>query len=107
MQEKRFTERVYEIVKKIPKGRVSTYGQIAALLGKPKAYRAVGNALHNNPTVKIIPCHRVVNASGKLAKAFKFGGIEAKKAFLEEENVVVDENYSVDLEKFGWHGNII
>lgn len=98
----KFSEKVYEMVKKIPVGKVSTYGQIAKLIGNPKAYRAVGNALHNNPTVKIIPCHRVVNSNGKLSEAFKFGGITVKKQFLEEENVIVNENFCVDLNKFGW-----
>lgn len=97
-----FKETVYEKVKQIPKGYVSTYLQIAALAGSPRAYRAVGNALHHNPTAKIIPCHRVLNSKGKLSQAFKFGGIEAQKAFLEEEGIVVEKDFCVNLDQFGW-----
>lgn len=60
-----FYDKIYESVGKIPYGKVATYGQIAALSGNPKAARAVGNALHKNPLPGIIPCHRVVNASGE------------------------------------------
>lgn len=98
----KFKEIVYEKVKQIPKGCVSTYGQIAKLTGSPRAYRAVGSALHNNPLIKTIPCHRVVNSKGMLANSFGFGGIEVQKKFLLEEGVFVDENFCVDLTKFGW-----
>ena len=72
-----YYDTVYEIVKRIPRGKVATYGQIAAISGSPKASRAVGYALHFNPTPGVIPCHRVVNRNGGLAPAFAFGGIEA------------------------------
>ncbi len=58
------TKRIYEAVKKIPHGRVATYGQIAALAGELKMCRAVGNALHKNPRPEGVPCYRVVNAKG-------------------------------------------
>lgn len=95
-------ELIYEAVKKIPKGRVATYGQIAVLIGRPKASRVVGYALHANPQPGVIPCHRVVNRFGKLTPAFAFGGIDAHKALLEGEGVEVDENYTVDLSRFLW-----
>ncbi|MBE7053279.1 MAG: MGMT family protein [Ruminococcaceae bacterium] len=99
-----FYNAVYDIVKQIPKGKVATYGQIAILLGSPRASRAVGYALHFNPTPYVIPCHRVVNRFGNLAPAFAFGGIDIQKNLLEAENVVVDENYTVNLKKYLWDG---
>ena len=56
------TKRIYEAVKRIPKGCVATYGQVAAMAGEPKMARAVGNALHKNPDPEHIPCYRVVNS---------------------------------------------
>ena len=80
-------KRIYDIVVTIPRGEVMTYGQIAERLGNPKLARVVGNALHNNPTPIIVPCHRVVNSKGELAKHFGFGGIEKQKELLESEGV--------------------
>lgn len=98
-----FKERIYETVKKIPRGRVATYGQIALMSGSRGAARAVGNALHVNPEPYVIPCHRVVNASGRLAPDFAFGGIDEQKRLLEEEGVTVEGNV-VDLFKYQWRG---
>lgn len=98
-----FYDKVYEQVKKIPEGKVATYGQIAAMCGSPRASRAVGYALHFNPMPGVIPCHRVVNRFGALAERFAFGGAEAQKALLEKEGVKVD-GYFVDLEKYGYGG---
>jgi len=95
-----FYDKVYSVVVKIPKGRVATYGQIAAILGSPRAARAVGYALHFNPSPKVIPCHRVVNRFGSLAPKFAFGGLDAQKSLLEDEGVEVND-YIVDLNKFG------
>jgi len=66
------TKRIYEAVKQIPRGKVATYGQIAALAGEPKMARAVGNALHKNTDPEHIPCYRVVNSKGELAAEFVF-----------------------------------
>ena len=99
-----FFERVYEIVKLIPKGKVATYGMIAKLLGAPRSSRAVGYALHANPDHDHIPCHRVVNRLGELSKAFVFGGENAQKAFLEMENVEFLSDGRVNLEKCLWNG---
>ena len=94
------TKRIYEAVKKIPKGHVATYGQVAAMAGNPKMSRAVGNALHKNPDPENIPCFRVVNAKGELAGAFAFGG-EGKQAKLLEEDGVVVVDGKVDLDVYG------
>ncbi|MDD4839637.1 MAG: MGMT family protein [Clostridia bacterium] len=96
-----FYDKVYEVVKEIPKGRVMTYGQIAAMLGSPRASRAVGYALHFNPRQGEIPCHRVVNRFGHLAEAYVFGGIDVQKKLLEKEGIELTD-YTVDLKKFGF-----
>ena len=95
-------ERIYEAVKQIPYGKVTTYGQIAKIIGHPKASRVVGYALHVNPEPVTIPCHRVVNRFGALAPAFAFGGREIQKALLEAEGVEVDQDFHVDLNKYLW-----
>lgn len=97
-----FYERVYEAVRKIPRGKVATYGQIAYLAGSPKASRVVGYALHVNPEPGVIPCHRVVNREGRLAPAFAFGGPEIQKQMLIEEGVLFDEEGKVPLRQFLW-----
>jgi O-6-methylguanine DNA methyltransferase len=94
------TRRIYEAVQKIPKGKVATYGQVAALAGDRKMARAVGNALHKNPHPDQIPCYRVVNAKGELAGAFAFGGAGAQEALLKADGIEV-VNGKVDLEKYG------
>lgn len=94
------TKRIYEAVKKIPKGRVATYGRIAEMAGEPKMARAVGNALHKNPDPEHIPCFRVVNAKGELAGAFAFGGEQTQAKLLEEDGVEVIDG-KVDLKKYG------
>ena len=94
------TKRIYEAVKRIPKGRVATYGQVAAMAGNERMSRAVGNALHKNPTPGIVPCHRVVDARGRLAGGFAFGGMEAQAALLTAEGVEVVDG-KVDLGKYG------
>ena len=88
---------IYEVVKTIPKGKVATYGQIALHLGNRNFARAVGNILHNNPDPEHIPCHRVVNAQGKLSRSYAFGGIEAQRHLLESEGVVFKNNQVFDL----------
>jgi O-6-methylguanine DNA methyltransferase len=94
------SKRIYEAVKKIPKGRVATYGQVAELAGDKKMARAVGNALHKNPDPDSIPCYRVVNAKGELAGAFAFGGAEVQAKLLEADGIAVVGG-KVDLEKYG------
>jgi len=93
------TKRIYEAVKRIPKGYVATYAQVAKMAGNERMSRAVGNALHKNPSPGIIPCHRVVDAKGRLAGAFAFGGEEAQARLLENEGVEV-VNGVVDLKQY-------
>ena len=94
------TKRIYEAVKNIPKGKVATYGQVAAMAGNERMARAVGNALHKNPDPDTIPCYRVVNAKGELANAFVFGGINVQAAMLEQDGIEVVDG-KVDLKKYG------
>ncbi|NLC17215.1 MAG: MGMT family protein [Clostridiales bacterium] len=95
-----FFQRVYEAVKKIPKGKVCTYGVIAFMAGSPRASRVVGYALHHNPDPENIPCHRVVNCHGKLAPSFAFGGEQIQKKLLESEGVKVSDDGYVDLKTY-------
>lgn len=96
-----FYDVVYEQVKKIPKGKVATYGQIALLCGSPKASRAVGYALHFNPNPDEIPCYRVVNRFGRCAPAFAFGGINVQAQLLRADGIEVDgDGYVVDLDRY-------
>ena len=84
--------KIYEQVKKIPEGKVATYGQIALMAGNPRWSRVVGYALHSNPEPGVIPCHRVVNKDGKLSKAFAFGGENVQRDMLISEGVIfIDE----------------
>lgn len=99
-----FSEKVYAFVSRVPRGKVVTYGQVAAAAGNPKASRAVGYVLHHNPMPGVIPCHRVVNRMGKTASGFAFGGAEVQRNMLEEEGVLFDEEGVTDLEIFGWRG---
>ncbi len=94
------TKRIYEAVKRIPKGSVATYGQIAEMAGNKKMCRAVGNALHKNPDPDSIPCYRVVNSKGELSAAFAFGGKEAQAKLLEADGIKVTDG-RVDLKKNG------
>ena len=96
-------ERIYEVVKKIPYGKVATYGQVAALCGNPRLARVVGYALHVNPDPEHIPCHRVVNREGKLSGAFAFGGENEQRNLLSAERIVFLPNGAVDLEQCLWN----
>lgn len=97
-------EKIYAVVKRIPKGKVATYGQIARLAGNAKWSRVVGYALHSNPDPDGIPCFRVVNRFGGLAPAFAFGGINVQAELLRAEGVQVGEDNTVDLDKYMWNG---
>ena len=82
---------MYEVVKKVPYGRVITYGKIAELLGNKRMSRQVGWALHANPSPETIPCYRVVNRFGEVSEAFAFGGGNRQRILLEAEGVIFDE----------------
>lgn len=95
-----FFERIYEAVKSIPQGKVASYGQVAALAGKPRAARAVGWALHVNPDPEGIPCYRVVTKDGRVSRAFAFGGENVQRALLERDGVKFDSFGKVEKEFF-------
>ncbi len=95
-------QKVYEIVRKIPRGKVATYGQIAVLLGNPRLSRVVGYALHVNPEPGVIPCHRVVNRFGAVSAAFAFGGENEQIRLLKAEGVEFDGENRVDMQKYQW-----
>ena len=78
-----------------------TYGQVAERLGNKNLARTVGNILHDNPDPANIPCHRVVNAKGKVAEHYAFGGADAQRAKLEAEGIVFEQNGRIDLKKYG------
>lgn len=96
------SKRIYEAVKRIPKGKVASYSQVAAMAGNPRMCRAVGNALHHNPDPENIPCYRVVNAKGELSGAFAFGGADEQERRLAADEIPVI-NGKVDLEKYGYY----
>lgn len=97
---KSFFDKVFEIVKRVPKGKVTTYGEIARVLNTRDA-RKIGWALHSNKSPKI-PCHRVVNKEGRLATNFAFEGPEEQKRRLLEEGITFKDEMHVDLEKHIW-----
>ncbi|WP_163654640.1 MGMT family protein [Listeria sp. PSOL-1] len=94
-----FIQAVHQTVKKIPKGKVTTYGQIAYMINHPKNARLVGNVLHRiNPKLNL-PCHRVVNHSGRLVP-----GWNEQQALLQKEGVLFKSNGNVDLRRYFWQG---
>ena len=95
------SKRIYEAVRRIPKGFVATYAQVAEVAGDRKMARAVGNALHKNPDPDHIPCHRVVNAKGELAGEYAFGGAWRQADLLRAEGVEITEA-RVELKKYQW-----
>jgi methylated-DNA-protein-cysteine methyltransferase-like protein len=96
-------EKIYEVVKRIPYGRVATYGQVALLAGNPHWSRVVGYALHVNPDPDSIPCFRVVNRFGEPSPAFAFGGRNTQILLLEGEGIKLTDG-KVDLSEYQWDG---
>ena len=92
-------EKVYAYIQTIPKGKVTTYGRIAAYLGNKNLSRTVGNILHSNPDPTRYPCHRVVNSRGEVAQRYAFGGAAAQRKRLEIEGIIFEESGRIDLEK--------
>ena len=99
-------EKLYEVVKTIPYGRVATYGQVALLAGNPRLARVVGYALHVNPDPENIPCYRVVNRMGRVSSAFAFGGENLQIKLLRLEGIEVSDDGFVDLKKYIWNGEL-
>lgn len=100
MNDPLFKEAVYALVAKIPQGRLMTYGQVAALCGKPRAAWEVGQIAHFGPTE--LPWHRVVNKQGGLAVGWPGGGQAMHRSILEAEGVAVTEDYKVDINQLQW-----
>lgn len=103
-----YANRVFAIVRRIPRGKVATYGQVARLIGAPRTARYVGYALHANPEPgtdpDCIPCHRVVFKDGRMATGFAFGGPDEQRGMLAAEGVAFDEEGRVIMEEFQWDG---
>src|SRR3982751_4653134 len=95
-----FAQDVYDLVARIPRGRVMTYGQIAALCGSPRSARIVGQVAHWGPME--IPWWRVVNKQGGLAGGYTTGGREAHRRDLEADGVEVSDGFTVDVQKLVW-----
>jgi methylated-DNA-protein-cysteine methyltransferase-like protein len=93
-------ERIYKVVKSIPKGKVATYGQVALAAGNPRWARVVGYALHVNPEPNSIPCYRVVTKDGRVSPAFAFGGENMQIELLKSDGVGFKEDGYVDMEKY-------
>ncbi|MCI8425145.1 MAG: MGMT family protein [Adlercreutzia sp.] len=103
-----FANRVFAVVRQVPRGCVTTYGQVARLIGAPRAARYVGYALHANPEPGTdpgcIPCHRVVFKDGRMATGFAFGGPDEQRKMLAAEGIAFDEEGRVLLEAHLWDG---
>lgn len=103
-----FFEKVYVIVRLIPKGKVTSYGRIAEMLDAPRGARAVGYAMRGlkhkegNPTYEGIPWQRVVNAQGRLS--IPNVGKHIQKELLEEEGIMISKDFKIDLKKYLWEG---
>ena len=95
-------KKIYEIVERIPCGKVTTYGQIARMLGNPRLARVVGYALHASPAN--LPCHRVVDRFGTLSGVFEHDGINEQRELLCQEGVGFTKDGRVELEQFMWYG---
>ena len=104
-----FSNRVFEVVRRIPRGKVASYGQVGRLIGAPRSARYVGYALHANPDPGAegnnIPCHRAVVKDGGLCKGFAFGGPEIQREMLEAEGVAFADDTHVDMDACQWDGH--
>ncbi len=105
-----FYEQVYAVVRRIPRGKVSSYGRIAQMLGRPHAARAVGYALNalkdkqNDPGYANIPWQRVINSQGRISIVNRENSANRQAELLREEGVVVSEELRVNLDVFLWQG---
>jgi len=102
---KTFHQKVIEVIKKIPRGKVATYGMIATLAGSPKAARQVVRTLHTASDKERLPWHRVINSKGQIS--LKPGqGYEEQKGMLLQEGVIFDDTNSIDLKRFLWQPRV-
>ena len=95
-------QRIYTVVRRIPRGRVATYGQVAALAGLPGHARQVGYALHALPDGTRLPWHRVINARGEVSLRRTPGPELSQRMLLEREGIRFDSRGRVDLDVCGW-----
>jgi methylated-DNA-protein-cysteine methyltransferase-like protein len=95
-------KRIYAVVKKVPRGQVATYGQIAAIAGIPRHARQVGYALHALPAEAKLPWHRVINARGEISPRTWSENHLLQRILLEDEGVEFDASGRVSLIRFGW-----
>lgn len=103
MAGKGFFDRVYDVVRQVPVGRVVSYGQVAVLVGEPRKARFVGFAMHSSPGVAGgVPCHRVVFKDGSLAPGFAFGGPDVQRQMLLDEGVIFTDDGKVDMGICQW-----
>lgn len=102
-----FFERVYEVARKIPYGKVTTYGAIAKCLGAARSARMVGWAMNASHTMDDVPAHRVVNRKGMLTGKHHFEGTNLMQQLLESEGVLVQDNQIIDFEKYLWIPEIL
>jgi len=100
-----FFERVYEIVRQIPEGKVTSYGAIAKALGAARSARMVGWAMNASHNLEDVPAHRVVNRIGMLSGKHHFEGTNLMQQLLESEGIQVVNNQIVDFEKYFWEPN--
>lgn len=101
-QNSAFRKNVYAIVRRIPEGRVTTYGTIAHMMGAPHAAREVGAAMGSAPDEDALPCHRVVNRLGEMAPEYAFGGRDLQRDILEAEGVAFLPNGRIDMKRHLW-----
>jgi methylated-DNA-protein-cysteine methyltransferase-like protein len=94
--------KIWRVVRRIPRGRVATYGQVAALAGFPRNPRLAGYALHNLPVGSDVPWHRVIGAGARISLPRETGAYALQRALLEKEGVRFDARERVDFERFRW-----
>ena len=97
--ESTLSQRIKSVIKKIPRGKVATYGQIAAMAGNPRAARQVVRVLHSSSRKERLPWHRVINSRGTISLEPGFG-YEEQRSLLTKEGVKFDKNGKVDFERF-------
>lgn len=105
-KEDNFFEKVYDVVRQIPYGKVTSYGAIAKAIGSPQSSRMVGYAMNASHTMDDVPAHRVVNRNGMLTGKHHFEGSNLMQQLLESEGIKVVENKILDFEKHFWEPNI-
>lgn len=98
-----FQQRAIDAIKKIPRGKVATYGQIAVMAGDPRGARQVVRVLHNSSTKEKLPWHRVINRQGRIS-LHPGSGYEQQRAMLENEGVWFNRNGTIDLRRYQWSG---